>query len=99
MTACRWLALTAAPVFRVERHRVTLPTVTRRRPLVLVLAAVAVVVYVGEGIGYERLSAKCHDSRHLNDPERGQEVFPGFGVVLWPLFLPFAPASCDPTSS
>jgi hypothetical protein len=64
----------------------------------VLLTAIALALYVGEGVGYERLSAKCHDSRHLNDPERGQEVLPGVGIVLWPLFLPFPPTSCDPGS-
>ena len=71
---------------------------TRSRSLVLLLLVVGLAAYVAEGIGYERLSSKCHDSRHLNDPERGHEVLPGLGVLLWPLFLPFPPGSCDPAA-
>jgi hypothetical protein len=67
----------------------------RRRVFLPLVLAVA-VVYVAEGVGYERLVNRCHDSRHLNDPERGQRVLPGTGVLLWPLFLPFPPESCDP---
>lgn len=71
---------------------------TCNRPLFVFLLLICVAGYVAEGVGYERLSARCHDSRHLGDPERGQEVLPVLGIVLWPILLPFSPPSCDPGS-
>ena len=80
-----------------QRHHVP---VTRSRKIILSsLVVAALAVYVVEGVGYERLSQSCHDSRHLNDPERGQEIGgPAPAVLLWPLFLPFRGEGCDPAS-
>lgn len=65
----------------------------------LVLVATAMALYIAEGLGYERMSQSCHDSRHLHDRERGQEIGgPVPAVLLWPLFLPFPGEGCDPTT-
>lgn len=74
---------------------------SQRLTLICIALTLGVVVYVGIGLGYNRLSVACYDSRHSID----QEPMVGgglFGVVtdafLWPVALAATPSeiSCLP---
>ncbi len=74
---------------------------SQRLTLICIALTLGTVAYVVIGLGYNRLSVACYDSRHSIDRE--PMVGGGaFGVVidafLWPLFLAATPSdiSCLP---
>jgi len=62
---------------------------TRRRLTILVILTVLASAWVLMGIGYNRMSKACYETRHTNDAE--PEVYGGglglaIDIVFWPLF-------------